>query len=420
MDLAKEHTRFDASVKRALTKKQYLDSYGTMVLFLTKWASSPTYDGARSVINKFGLTDFGDPNQLEETYPDNDAVGDLFIEISEKLNESEIAALNRASGVEKVGGNYAAGWNGRDFGLLYYADPVDVDALIDRFKKKKRKASAVAPSEQDTIRAFELTDRLICVEGVVKILKSIDFGHTNNVDLDKLELAADSLRSCGVVPKDVEGAIRYFQTDPEKARNFIYGPSGRGSNKGALVDLLNMHTRDLRVKREMEAERLQLQGSKHMTQKTASLVYAGYLYEETSAVEGCGCARSHDESEVPASVDEEYLALLDKMEKTGLVNNRVLAAKKKSKKKQTQKFQQKKRKGVRKCKKSEQDPKKSLPDQEWCTLDSSGRLKGRYKTKEQAHARKIQMTRFVLDNPSDYSTKKLKPSIKYRPKGKGK
>lgn len=78
------------------------------------------------------------------------------------------------------------------------------------------------------------------VAEAVKLLQSVDFGQDPTKGLPVLEHARKLVVESGVVPTDIEMAIRTWAEDPEKARGFIYGPSGRGSGNGAIADLAAM------------------------------------------------------------------------------------------------------------------------------------------------------------------------------------
>lgn len=76
---------------------------------------------------------------------------------------------------------------------------------------------------------------------IIQYLKDIDFGHGSEDELKKLENVSTMLAALGIEPTDVDLAISAAGKDDwEKARNYVYGPSGRGSNLGALEDLQNM------------------------------------------------------------------------------------------------------------------------------------------------------------------------------------
>lgn len=74
----------------------------------------------------------------------------------------------------------------------------------------------------------------------IKWLSSVDFGKPSDAGLRTLERASDLLKKIGIKPVDVDLAISEFSKDPEKAKKYISGPSGRGSNKGAIRDLQAM------------------------------------------------------------------------------------------------------------------------------------------------------------------------------------
>lgn len=74
----------------------------------------------------------------------------------------------------------------------------------------------------------------------IELLKNVDFGHEAEQDLLRLEMATDLLNQNGIRSEDLDLAISNFKSDPEKARLHLYGPSGRGSNRGAMAHLLEL------------------------------------------------------------------------------------------------------------------------------------------------------------------------------------
>lgn len=80
------------------------------------------------------------------------------------------------------------------------------------------------------------------ISRVVKLLKSVDFGHPTDNELAKLEKVHDLLAVERINSEDLNASLKIFLTDPDKSRNYIYGPSYRGTNRGLLNDLLRLDT----------------------------------------------------------------------------------------------------------------------------------------------------------------------------------
>jgi hypothetical protein len=103
------------------------------------------------------------------------------------------------------------------------------DYLATMLKGKMRGQKAAYTSPLD--------EQASAIEQVIALLQDVDFGHRTEKELSKLEKASSMLSAAGVKPVDIDMAIRYWGTDPKKTKAFIYGPSGRGTNRGALRDL---------------------------------------------------------------------------------------------------------------------------------------------------------------------------------------
>jgi hypothetical protein len=103
----------------------------------------------------------------------------------------------------------------------------DYLATMLKGKLKGQKTAYTSPLEQQAAQ----------IEKVIGILQDVDFGHRTEKELKKLERASALLTAAGIKPVDIDMSIRYWSTDPERAAAFLYGPSGRGTNKGALRDL---------------------------------------------------------------------------------------------------------------------------------------------------------------------------------------
>lgn len=78
------------------------------------------------------------------------------------------------------------------------------------------------------------------LRAAIEYLQDVDFGKPTEEGLTTLEKASAMVADLGIKPVDIDLAIRHFKTDPQQAKAFIYGPSGRGSNKGAIRDLQAM------------------------------------------------------------------------------------------------------------------------------------------------------------------------------------
>ena len=77
----------------------------------------------------------------------------------------------------------------------------------------------------------------------IQRLQHIDYGHATNLDevaegyLLELEDVTDTLARAGVALPELDEAIRYFLTDPELSRSYLYGPTDRKQGLGA-IDIL--------------------------------------------------------------------------------------------------------------------------------------------------------------------------------------
>lgn len=75
----------------------------------------------------------------------------------------------------------------------------------------------------------------------LELLKSVDFGAPDRESqLRRLEEASAALEALGLKSPDLELAIGEFTTNPDRAKDLIYGPTGRGNNRGALPELLDL------------------------------------------------------------------------------------------------------------------------------------------------------------------------------------
>jgi len=72
----------------------------------------------------------------------------------------------------------------------------------------------------------------------IRILRHVDFGHRVEEELARLEEAVDLLNQHGYRDPDLDAAIRYFKSDPERARQHLYGPTPNGDGEGAVNRLM--------------------------------------------------------------------------------------------------------------------------------------------------------------------------------------
>jgi hypothetical protein len=333
----------DEAVVQQLHRADALDQYGAMTLFVESWCSEPTYVGALHLIEELDLPYPRTETELERQFP---AVHQLFDRLAETLTNKVIRQFNAASALTKVGGIYSVGQNHRDFGLQFSASSDEREALIQEMSR----TAAVDSPDSSSAKAG-------CIRKALQHLRDVDFGRPDEV-IPHLTSAADLLDSCGVKPTDVELAMKSFTMDPERSKNFIYGPSGRGSNRGAIVDLTDMLD-------ELE------HGTSTQELRAAAprvIVVGGLRYE-----------RVDDDAEI---------------------SRIVTAAGKKKKKTEKQpgnrtKGNQRTPKdmnGVMLCKSKDRDdtdPHRKPKDQVWCTYDSKGKLRGRHPSKQKAIDHKL-------------------------------
>ena len=84
------------------------------------------------------------------------------------------------------------------------------------------------------------------IEELILALQDIDYGHANSSPelqeeyLLQLEDIANVLTSMGQETREIDLAIRYFMTDQEKSRTYIYGPSDVGNGLGVLENLRSL------------------------------------------------------------------------------------------------------------------------------------------------------------------------------------
>jgi hypothetical protein len=346
-------TDLDVAVLKRIHDAWDAADYDGMLLFLDEWAPMITFETAKEIIHNFDLEDeLGDPATLEERY---DHVDDVFYDIEEALNNGDIKALNRKSGITKVGGaEYAAGRDGLKFGLIFHASSADLEDLRKRFPKKDTESPEPAEeTNEDAAMAKEISEAAQeveeqigkaasvvtaapppypaswCLQKAVNLIKSVDFGHGKDAGIVALEQAAELLDVCELPNSNLKMAIRYFLTDRKRSREFIYGTDS-GSNPGALTELL-------------ESLELPVAAS---TKVSRFVTFRGALYELVPSEE---------------NVREAYHLPPGKM------------------------------KGVTTCTPKDQTDKKPKGDQVWCVFDSHGNLRARYKTEEEAKRYKVFM-----------------------------
>jgi hypothetical protein len=330
----------DEAVVAQLSRADAIDQYGALTLFVESWCSEPTYVGALHLIEEFDLPYPRTETGLEQRYP---AVHQLFDQLTETLNNRVVRQLNAASQLVKVGGIYSVGQNHRDFGLQFSASAAELAALLQEF------GGTPVVLQQATVG---------CLRTALKHLRALDFGRPDRV-VPQLNAALDQLEQCGQDSKDVRLALKSFTMDPDQARNFIYGPSGRGSNRGAIVDLTD-----------------QLDQLEHGTSTQELRASAPYVI----IVGGLRYERVDDAVEV----------------------SRVITAAKKKKK--VEKYPGNRTKGnqrtpkdmdgVMLCKSKDHDdtdPKRKPKEQVWCTYTAKGKLRGRHPTKQKAIDHKLFM-----------------------------
>lgn len=108
-------------------------------------------------------------------------------------------------------------------------------ASVEQTEASSKRESCVASARLMRAETADPTK----LQEAVKLLQSVDFGQDPTKGLPVLEKARGLVLEGGVQPTDIELAIRSWSepNGADKAKGFIYGPSGRGSNKGALTDL---------------------------------------------------------------------------------------------------------------------------------------------------------------------------------------
>lgn len=80
----------------------------------------------------------------------------------------------------------------------------------------------------------------------IEWLQSIDYGlaasSADNAEgvLLELEAVVDSIEEEGIVLPELSAAVRYFLTDPERSRSYLYGPTDVGAGIGAIDQLKDL------------------------------------------------------------------------------------------------------------------------------------------------------------------------------------
>lgn len=379
----------DDAVLAQLGNAEALDDYGNLQLFVESWCDEPTYVGALAVIQEFGLDDFPQTESgLEAEY---ESVHKLFDALDLDLTNKIIRQLNAASEVVQEGGVYSTGWDERSYGLVFSASAEEVESIKEAQQKKAEKeAEEEAEDMAKNAAAYSVDgagEKLSCIRKALSHIDSVDFGHKSDDNVMHLNKASDILRGCGIEPVDVDLALKEITMHPEEAAKYIHGPSGRGTNLGARADLMNI------------ADKLQHGTSTGELRSGApkTIIVGGHTYQR---------------------IDDPKL---------------VEAAKKKAKDKATKKKDKKKGqgtgnkttgpqrtpkdlKGVGKCRAIDHDPKRPPAEQEWCTYDSHGNLRGRHSSKDKAVDHKLFLInmywmkgkgRFRKDRPTNKPVKNL-------------
>jgi hypothetical protein len=321
------------------------DRYSGMNIFVEEWVDQTTYATAADLINSFGLQSalgFQDetitPDIVEDRYPE---VSTTFQDIRTAMDETSVRQLNKDSEVASVGGpEYVTGQDGLRFGLTFEASWDDLQDLREEFPRngEEREASFLRRAKHDELR---------CQRRAIEALKQVDFGFLSGAaqadssalfryapmpGLDMLHQAQEALQDCGLYSDEIALAIRSYRTKRDRAEELIHGPSGMGSNKGALNDLIESVART-----EM--------GRRTMSQAPKYVRYAGAIYE-----------RADEQQEARTAYNLP-----------------------------------KKMKGVKPCTPKDQTDEKPKGEQVWCVFDWKNNLRGRFKVRTKALRHKVFM-----------------------------
>lgn len=120
---------------------------------------------------------------------------------------------------------------------------VKPERLIRKKEKRSELTRSVGSTKKYVVKVAGKKKSLSkndLIQIAIKWLNTVDFGKPSNIGLETLERVSSLLKKIDIEPVDVDLAISEFTKDPEKAKKFIHGPSGRGSNKGAIRDLQAM------------------------------------------------------------------------------------------------------------------------------------------------------------------------------------
>jgi len=325
----------------AMVKEHLYDDWDRssgMNLFVEEWSDLTTMGTAADLINQFSLqdklgfsSDVVSADDVKGRYTD---VSNAFYDIRAMLDDTSIAQLNKDSELANPDGpSYAAGQDELRFGLTFVASWNDVQELRKRFPKSVSEKTATLKTN--------------CVQHAINLLRHTDFGfepadtqmgpegsyaYRDLPGLDMLHKAQEALVSCGMPNKELAAAIRAYRTQREKAKALIHGPSGTGSNKGVLNDLIESIA--------AVAER----GS--MTSTCPKYIrYAGVFYERVDDAE---------------TIRQAY-------------------------------HLPKKMKGVKPCTPSDQTDEEAKENQIWCVFDWKKNLRARYKSRKKALQYKVFM-----------------------------
>ena len=320
------------------------DRYSGMNIFVEEWVDQTTYATAADLINTFDLQDplgFQEgevtPDMVQERYAEVSAV---FEDIRTAMDDTSVRQLNQDSEVAEPGGpEYVTGQDGLRFGLTFEASWDDLQDLRERFPKEKEREASVRSAQHDELR---------CIRRAIEALKQVDFGFQSGSEqldpsarfryvpmpgLDMLHQAQEALADCGLYNEEIALAIRAYRTRRDRAEELIHGPSGMGSNKGALNDLI------------ATVARVDDSGDRTMTQLPKYVRHNGAVYERVDDPEQ----------------ERTAYHLPEKM------------------------------KGVKPCTPSDQTDEEPKSEQVWCVFDWKGNLRGRFKGRKSALRHKVFM-----------------------------
>lgn len=129
------------------------------------------------------------------------------------------------------------------------------DRIYDYFERSN-KGEDVRQVDFRIGKAMSPEAKAKVLQAAIKALRSIDWGQPPNGQLKRLEKVSDTLSKVGIEPVDVNLAISNWSKGyADEARKFVEGPSGRGSNKGAIKDLQAMLTKTAKKKTAEDAKK---------------------------------------------------------------------------------------------------------------------------------------------------------------------